>query len=690
MWYNTDMLTYDTPINQLSRVGKVTADQFKKLGLKTAGDLLFYLPFRYDDFADTKMIADLKSGDLANITGTIDLIQNKRSARRKMQITEALVSDDSGYLKVIWFNQPFLTRTLQIGDEVSLAGKVSDSYGQVQMVSPNYERVTMADILHTKGLIPNYHSTNSLSQKQIRSCIKQVISLSEKVEDWLPENLRRNLNLIELKNALVKIHSPKELNDIKNATRRLAFTELFLRQLKSQSIKRSLKNLKADAIPFNEEVTRSFVAGLNFPLTNAQKKSAWEVLRDLKKTTPMSRLLEGDVGSGKTMVAIMALLNVALAGRQGALMVPTEILAEQHFKTISRYLYKYDIKLALLTSHRKEVNFELGKGKLIDEADILIGTHALIQSKVKIPRLSLAIVDEQHRFGVKQRHAIIGDEQKIVPHFLSMTATPIPRSMALAIYGDLDLSLIDELPSGRLPIKTSLVNDKNRAATYESIRREIKNGRQAFVICPLIEESDKLGVKAAESEFLKLQKEIFPEFKVGLLHGKMKPKDKEETMEKFVKNEIQILVATSVIEVGVDVPNATIMIIEGAERFGLAQLHQFRGRIGRSKMASYCYLIPTQENISNPKTLERLEALTKHNDGLELSKIDLKLRGAGDLYGTLQSGFDELQISALFDLETIKKARDEAAKIINSDPEFKKHPAIKMKLGEWEKKTHLE
>jgi ATP-dependent DNA helicase RecG len=684
------MLTFNTPISELSRVGEKTATQFKKLGLTTAGDLLFYLPFRYDDFSSGLQIAELQAGGTANVIGTIDLIQNKRSARRKMQITEALVRDDSGYLKVIWFNQPFLTRTLKEGDEISLAGRVTDDYGQLQMVSPNYEKITSADILHTKGLVPNYHSTEALSQKQIRSCIKQVMPLAEKVEDWLPETLRHSLNLIDLKKALYKIHSPKESDDIKNAARRLAFTELFLRQLKSQSIKRELQSLQATPVAFNEELTRSFVTGLSFPLTGAQKKSTWEILKDIGKKTPMSRLLEGDVGSGKTMVAIIALLNVAASGRQGALMAPTEILAEQHFKTLSHYLYKYDIKIGLLTSKRQEVNYELGDSNMLTSADILIGTHALIQSKIVIPRLSLAIVDEQHRFGVNQRHTIIKAGDNVVPHFLSMTATPIPRSMALAIYGDLDFSIIDEMPKGRQIINTSLINNKNRAETYKFIHKEIKNGRQAYVVCPLIDESDKLGIKSAKQEFEKLQNEIFPDLKVGLLHGKMKSKDKESVMTDFVKNDIQILVATSVIEVGIDVPNATIMIIEGAERFGLSQLHQFRGRVGRSHLASYCYLIPTQENISNAKTIERLEALIKYHDGLTLAKVDLKLRGAGDLYGTLQSGFDESQISALFDFETIKKARDEAKKIIETDPDFKKHPAIKLKLGEWEKKTHLE
>lgn len=684
------MLTFNTPISDLIRVGDKTAAQFKKLGLITAGDLLFYLPFRYDDFSSGLQIAELQAGQTANVIGTIDLIQNKRSARRKMQITEALVRDDSGYLKVIWFNQPFLTRTLKDGDEISLAGRVTDDYGQLQMVSPNYEKITSADILHTKGLVPNYHSTEALTQKQIRSCIKQVLPLAEKVDDWLPENLRRSLNLIDLPYALRKIHSPKESGDIKNAARRLAFTELFLRQLKSQSIKRELQSLQATPVTFNEELTRSFVTGLSFPLTGAQKKSTWEILKDLGKKTPMSRLLEGDVGSGKTMVAIIALLNVAATGRQGALMAPTEILAEQHFKTLSHYLYKYDIKIGLLTSKRQEVNYELGNDTMLTSADILIGTHALIQSKIVIPRLSLAIVDEQHRFGVNQRHTIIKAGDNVVPHFLSMTATPIPRSMALAIYGDLDFSIIDEMPKGRQIINTSLINNKNRAETYKFIHKEIKNGRQAYVVCPLIDESDKLGIKSAKQEFEKLQNEIFPDLKVGLLHGKMKSKDKESVMADFVKNDIQILVATSVIEVGIDVPNATIMIIEGAERFGLSQLHQFRGRVGRSHLASYCYLIPTQENISNTKTIERLEALIKYHDGLTLAKVDLKLRGAGDLYGTLQSGFDESQISALFDFETIKKARDEAKKIIETDPDFKKHPAIKLKLGEWEKKTHLE
>ena len=684
------MITFDSPLSSLNRVGDTTAAHFKRLGISTAGELLFYLPFRYDDFSSSKPIAKLKDGETVNIIGTIDLIQNKRSAHRKMQITEALLRDDSGYLKLIWFNQSFITRNLKVGDEISVSGRVHDNYGGMQITSPDYEKISSPDLINTKGLIPNYHSTNKLSQKQIRYLIKQVLPLANKIDDWLPEDLRQRLGLIDLKTALHQVHFPASNKEIIDSQKRLAFTELFLRQLKSQSIKRELKNLSAPVINFNEEITRGFVSGLPFPLTSDQKKAAWEILKDLQKNQPMSRLLEGDVGSGKTLVAIIALLNVAISGKQGALMVPTEILARQHFKTLSHYLSTYDIKVALRTSSFEEVNFEPTTDNVLEEADILVGTHALIQDKINMPRLSLAIVDEQHRFGVSQRHKIISSDKKIVPHFLSMTATPIPRSLALAIYGDLDLSLITELPKGRKPITTKIVTDKTRKLTYDFIRTEIKNGRQMYVVCPLIDEYDKLGVKSAKAEFEKLQTEVFPEFKVGLLHGKLKAKEKEQIMSDFSEKKINILVSTSVIEVGVDVPNSTIMIIEGAERFGLAQLHQFRGRVGRSDLSSYCFLMPTKENISNAKTLERLEALTKYNDGMTLAKIDLKLRGGGDLYGTMQSGFDELQIGSLFDYELIKKARDEAVNLVADDPEFKKHPAIKMKLGEWERKIHLE
>ena len=662
----------------------------KKLGLENIQDLLFYFPFRYDDFTLSTAIESLKPGMAANILGEVELIQNKRSFKKRMSITEALIKDETDTIKIIWFNQPFLTKTIRVGDKLSLAGTVNENNGQLTLISPIYEKISSNGLIHTSGLIPNYHLTASLTQKQIRFLIKEIIPLAEQIVDWLPKNVQEKLKLLDLNQALRQIHSPKNQEEILEARRRLMFGELFLRQLKAQIIKKQLKNRQSLAIKFQEEATRKFVSSLPFKLTNAQKKSAWEILKDLDKKEPMSRLLEGDVGSGKTIVVALALLNVALNKRQAALMVPTEILARQHFDSISKLFQNHKFKIALATHSRKDKDWE--------NADIIIGTQALIQKNVKFKNLALAIVDEQHRFGVSQRKNILdynGDKNKnsekiFTPHFLSLTATPIPRSLALAIYGDLSLSIIDEMPTDRKSIITKIISETNRAKAYDFIRAQIKTGKQAFVVCPLIDESDKLGTKSVKKEHEKLDKEIFPELKIGLLHGKMKPKEKESIMADFLANKIQILVATSVIEVGIDIPNATIMIIEGAERFGLAQLHQFRGRVGRSGHQSYCFLFPSDEESDNQKTAKRLAALEKCNDGFSLAKIDLKMRGAGELYGTGQSGFSELQIASLFDYANIKKASEEASVLIDDDPNLEKYPLLKEKMGEWENDMHLE
>ena len=679
------MISLDSKINELSRIGQTRSKILAKLGLKTVQDLLFYFPFRYEDFSQTSQISDLKAGENTNIIGTIELIQNKRSHRRRVYLTEALISDQSDTIKVIWFNQSFLTKNLKPGDLVSLSGKVSENYGQPVLVSPQYEKVFSDKLIHTHGLVPIYHLTSDLSQKQIRALIGQVIDLSKKTTDWLPDDIRKRLKLLNLETALNKIHFPKNTNEAHEAQKRLSFTELFLRQLKSELLKQEIKSRQAHPILFKEKDTQKFVNSLNFKLTNAQKKSAWEILQDIGKTTPMSRLLEGDVGSGKTIVAAMAILNTALNKKQSALMAPSEILAKQHFDSFSKLFKNHPFKILLLTSgHRIKDNKE------IEEADIIIGTQALIQDKINLENLALVVIDEQHRFGVKQRQKLLNSKNNKTPHFLSMTATPIPRSLALAIYGDLDISIINELPANRKKIITKIVNTEKRTAAYEFIRTQINSGRQAFIVCPLIDESDKLGVKSVKQEYERLSEEIFPEFKISLLHGKLKTKEKEKIMSNFIKNEINILVSTSVIEVGIDVPNASLMIIEGAERFGLATLHQFRGRVGRSEHQSYCLLFPSNEETSNQKTITRLEAMTKHEDGLSLAKIDLKLRGAGQLYGLGQSGFPELQIASLFDYEMIKKAKDEAANIVLKDHNLKNHPLIKEQLGNFEKTVHLE
>ncbi len=678
------MLTSRSRVTELYRVGKTTSSLLKKLGLETVHDLLFYFPFRYEDFSHHAKITDLKVGDNANIIGTIELMQNRKSIKRRLAVTEALVSDESDSLKIIWFNQPFLAKNYRVGDKISLAGRISEKYGQLVMLAPTAEKISSTDLIHTSGLIPNYHLTAKLTQKQIRFLIKEIIALAGGEIDWLPKEIKNRLKLLDLNRALHQIHFPKNLTEIKEAQERLGFTELFLRQLKAQMIKAELKGRQAIPIKFQTEATKNFVDSLPFKLTEAQRQAAWEILSDLKKDQPMSRLLEGEVGSGKTLVAVIALLNVVLNKKQAALMVPTEILAEQHYNNISKLLAPYKFKISLLTSSHRD--------KDAQTADIIIGTQALIQAKVEFKNLALAIVDEQHRFGVKQRQRILNYNQETnqAPHFLSLTATPIPRSLALAIYGDLDLSIINELPSGRQPVLTKIITEEKRSAAYNFVRQEIKKGRQAFIICPLIDESDKLGVKSVKKEHEKLAKDIFPELRVGLLHGKLKAAAKEQVMQDFLNNKTQVLVATAVIEVGIDVPNATIMIIEGAERFGLAQLHQFRGRVGRGREQSYCLLFPSREEITNEKTIARLTALTKYRDGLTLAKIDLKMRGAGELYGSYQSGFPELQIASLFDYENIKKAQAEASALVSQDPSLNSYPLLKQKLGEWEESIHLE
>jgi len=678
------MLSLTSKLSDLPRVGPVNTKHLKKLGLETIQDLLFYLPYRYDDFRFKKNIADLKPGEKTNIQGEILLIQNRRSFKRRMYLTEALIADETESIKVIWFNQPFLTKNLKVGDQVSISGQTSLTQGQVAFISPQYEKIYGTNLIHTSGLIAHYHLTDSLTQKQLRYFIKQVISLSDKIIEWLPQEIIQDFNLLDLKTALKKIHAPKDNDDIEIARRRLAFSELFLRQLKAQLIKKELSAQQAPSLVFKEKETRAFVASLPYELTTDQRKAAWEILQDLEKKKPMSRLLQGEVGSGKTIVAALALLNTALNKQRAVLMAPTEILAKQHFATLTKIFKNQKLKLALMTGAKKSPD--------ATKADIIIGTQALIQKNVELKKLALAVVDEQHRFGVKQRQKILDFNKKdgLAPHFLSMTATPIPRSLALAIYGDLDLSIIKQMPSGRKKIITRLVKEADRSKVYDFIRQKIKEGQQAFVICPLIKDLDRFEAKSAKAEHERLQADVFFDLKIGLLHGKMKSADKEKVMQDFLNKKTDILVSTSVIEVGVDVPNASLIIIEGAERFGLAQLHQFRGRVGRGEHQSYCLLLASNNEITNDKTQKRLASLEKYHDGFSLAKMDLKLRGAGELYGEIQSGFSELQISSLFDYEIIKKSHEAARALVIKDSDLKNQPLLKEKLGEWEKMIHLE
>lgn len=682
------------PLNTLNRVGKQTEKSLNKLGLETVEDLLFYFPFRYDDFSQIIPIEKIESGMSVSIQGEIEIIENKRSFKQKKNLTEALISDETGTIKIIWFNQPYISQNLKAGDKVSLAGKVTESYGQLTLISPQYEKDWGKNKIHTQGLIPIYHLRAGITQKQLRFLIDQCLEARENIQEWLPVSVTKEIGLVSLKEAIKQIHFPESQEKVKAAHLRLGFSELFLRQMQSQTIKQELQTKKAYKIEFQEELSKKFVASLDFNLTNSQKNSAWEILQDINKVQPMSRLLEGDVGSGKTIVAVMVLLNTAANHKQSALMAPTEILAYQHYQNIDKLLNGFNIKLALITGKLNEANFDLPKSKkearqtIINEAEIIIGTHALIQN-YNIDNLALVIVDEQHRFGVKQRQRLQQSGGNLTPHFLSMTATPIPRSLALSIYGDLDISLITELPQGRKTTITQIISEEQRPSVYNFIKQEIDQGRQAFVICPLIDESDKLGVRSAKAE-LKHLTEIFPSLTIGLIHGQIKSQEKEKIMSDFADNKIKILIATAVVEVGVDVPNASIMLIEGAERFGLSQLHQFRGRIGRDKYQSYCFLLSTNDEQSS-QAAQRFKALIKYHDGLSISEIDLKLRGAGDLYGVDQSGFPELKIASLFDYYLIKKAKEVAERIIKNNPDLSRYPLLKEKLNKHsDAEVHLE
>jgi len=679
------MLSLKSSVQNLNRVGESTAASLKKLGLESISDLLFYFPWRYENYDAATDIERAKTDTPVNIIGQIELIQSRRTMNRRMSLTEALVRDDSGTIKVLWFNQPYLAKSLKVGDYLSLAGKITEKNGQATMLSPIYEKINNGELIHTQGLTPIYSLNAEVSQKQLRGLIKQVINLSSELEDWIPENISRGVGLISLAQAIKKIHFPESANDILAAKQHLGFAELFLRQLKSQISRREIQLSQAPEINFNEQATKDFIASLPFKLTDDQKKSAWEIIKDINNSHPMSRLLQGDVGSGKTLVAVIALLNTALDKKLGVLMAPTEILATQHYNSIKKLLADFPVEIKLLTRNNKN---DLSKIRE-EQAGILIGTHAIIQDKAAIPNPALIVVDEQHRFGVRQRQKL-KVKSSLMPHFLSMTATPIPRSLSLAIYGDLDISLIKEKPKNRQNIITKLVPENKRGAMYEFIAKQIAVGRQAFIVCPLIDPSDKLGVKSVTQEYDKLSTEIFPGIKMAVLHGKMKADEKDTIMAGFLKNDIKILVATSVIEVGVDFPNATIMLIEGVERFGLAQLHQFRGRVGRGEHQSYCFLAPNSDGKLSTKSRARLEAMVKHQDGFYLAEEDLKLRGAGEIYGTIQSGFPELKIASLFDYELIKKTKAAAVELIATDPELKNHPLVKKELGAWEKTIHLE
>ncbi len=658
----------DTPIGQLPLVGPVYIKKLKKLEIKTAEDMLLHIPSRYIDFRLISKISRAQLGETVTIKGEVASIKNIYSKiGKKMQIAE--IKDSTGQIEAIWFNQPFLINTLQAGTKVSLAGKINWFGRKKALISPEYEKVLIGrSSVHTGRLIPIYPETAGVSSKWLRSKINDAFSKTKQnIEEHLPNSTLQKLDLSGLVNALEAVHFPKDLEEAQKGRERLSFDELLFIQLKS--IYRKLawqKNRVAHKLDVDRKQIAKLIGSLPFNLTSSQKRSIEEILSDLEKDIPMNRLLEGDVGSGKTVVAAMTAFVSFLNGKQAVFMAPTQILAEQHFITLKQIFDPFKLRVALITS----AGIKSDPGR----TDIFIGTHALIHKTANFDNVAIVIIDEQHRFGVEQRtHLIKKSRNKTyAPHVLTMTATPIPRTIALTFYGDIDLSTLDELPAGRQPIKTWVVPPQKREKAYEWIAEQIKKDKiQAFVICPLIEESEKetmQQVRAATAEYENLKK-IFPDLKIGLLHGKQSAKLKNKVLNDFKKRKSNILVSTPVVEVGIDVPNANIMLIETAERFGLAQLHQLRGRIGRREKKSYCLLFTESKT---QKASIRLSALQKTLSGFELAELDLKLRGPGEVFGTKQHGFAELKIASWQDKGLIRKAKNIAEEAIENPKKFSK------------------
>jgi ATP-dependent DNA helicase RecG len=661
-----------TPVASAGRAMKMYASRLEKLGIFTLGDFLTHIPSRYEDFSLITPIEKIHPGEVVTIQGKVEQIKNIYTRFGK-KIQEAFVNDETGTIKVIWFNQQFLIKAIHQGDIVSLSGRVEQSNNHIVLTSPEYEIMNGNSTLHTGRLVPIYPETKGISSKWLRRQIYKIIhESSSNLIEHFPYSIIEKDHLIGYREAIEQIHFPISLDLAQKAKQRLSFDEVFFMQLAASKRRREWKQ-QTIGTAFTIEKYKKFIQifweQLSFELTSAQRKVIHAIFEDMEKSQPMNRLVQGDVGSGKTVVAATAMYLAYLNGFQSILMAPTQILAEQHYRTIKKLLEPFNVKISLRTGNKRITTSS-------DVFDILVGTHAVLSEKVKLNKLGFVVIDEQHRFGVEQR-AIIREKGNN-PHVLTMTATPIPRTVALTLYGDLDLSVIDEMPKGRKLVKTWLVPNNKRDAGYQWIEKQIVgNGDQAFIVCPFIEESEtNTTIKAATKEFERLQKEVFPHLRLAMLHGKMKAQEKDVVLQGFKNKDFDILVATPVVEVGIDIPNATIMVIEASERFGLAQLHQLRGRVGRGNKQSYCLLYTESANLM---TRNRLKSLEKIYNGAELAELDLKMRGAGDIYGTQQSGWRMLKIASFSDVVLIEKAKRTAEQIVN---ELNKYPLLQQKLHE--------
>ncbi|MFB6212924.1 MAG: ATP-dependent DNA helicase RecG [Candidatus Magasanikbacteria bacterium] len=692
-----------TPLKNVNGVGEKFLPKLEKLGLKTVQDLLYHFPRKYKDFSETKKIDNLQEGEKITVEGQITDSNTRKSWKKKFIIFEIEITDETGSIKAVWFNQPYLQNVLERGQHVQLSGEVDTHKGSLQFSNPIYEKTENKDtLIHTGRILPIYPETKGLTSRGLRYLIHPLLKQINFKEN-IPEKIRKEQNLKEINDSLKKIHFPKNKQDIKKANKRFSFEDLFILQLYNQKQRQKLKKQKSYSIKQDIQYVKDRLSELPFDLTTDQKKTLWEILKDLNKENPMNRLLQGDVGSGKTVVALISSLLSTQKGYQVAFMAPTEILADQHFETTKNLFKNFEQGLGLLTGSGAKVFYgeglqkEVSKDELKDkikqnEIKFIIGTHALIQDEIKFPKLGLVIVDEQHRFGVKQRSALVQDKQDHIPHFLSMTATPIPRTLSLTIFGDLDLSTIQELPADRKPVTTKVIPPSQRKKAYKFIKKEVEKGRQAFVICPRIEKNEDDdnswdSVKAVKEEYEKLSEKVFPDLKVDMLHGQIGAEEKNEKMRKFSKGKTDILVSTSVVEVGIDVPNATIMMVEGAERFGLAQLYQFQGRVGRGEHKSYCFLFTDSKSASTHK---RLRSIVEADNGLELAQKDLAIRGPGEFLGQAQSGMPDLAMKAIKNPKLAQLTKNSAKKIFKEDPSLEKYPRLKEDVKRFEERVHKE
>ena len=696
-----------SPVEVLPRVSIAIAGRLKKLGVTSVRDLLYLFPRRHNDFGSLCRVADLRI-DVDQTVAVSVWEARETMLGGRMRSTEAVVGDDTGNLRVVWFNQPHLAKRLRPGTRLALSGRVTLFRDAPVMQSPEYEPLQSGEnMIHTGGLVPVYPLTDGLTPRNLRRMVKAALDgWGNLLEDPLPDAMRKRTGLLPLGEAIRQAHYPKDQESQDSARRRLAFDELFTMQLFVFSRRREWRESGgAPPLRRDQSVLEALLSRLPFSLTAAQDRALDEILTDMEGERPMSRLLQGDVGSGKTVVALAALLSAVANDRQGAFMAPTEILAQQHFNTICGLVtgggaptdgspvltfelpsMPRPVSLGLLlgsqpAKQKREIQAMMSQGAL----DMVVGTHALLQQNADLPRLGLAVVDEQHRFGVMQRASLRHKGE--TPHLLVMSATPIPRSLALTLYGDLDLSVLNEQPPGRKPIRTRNVPPERRLDAYEFVRRQVALGRQAFVVCPLIEESDVLQTRAATTEFHRLSTEVFPDLTLGLLHGRLPLREKEDVMGRFQRGELDVLVSTPVVEVGIDNRNASVILIDGADRFGLAQLHQFRGRVGRGEHASYCMLM---SDYPSAEAKERLDVLEQVSDGFAVAEEDLRFRGPGDYFGTRQSGLPDLRMARLSDQDLLSMARQEAAALLRDDPSLERpeHRALAQELARFSNASH--